>query len=235
MAASYLGGTTIGGTVEGLDEAFTEVGAALIALEAAVGLHLPCFDEAIGLLASAQASIRPPAVQDPQANLNAALSIGAALPTLDPLAYLQSLIAGLQALLAQLQAFDPTALLNAQISANASLQTQFSVQIGGIDLQLSLLADISGILSACAVAISAALAAAALVIASYQSFQQKLSAAPAHALVYTGAFSGTWADLSAAAAASGIAAGSNVRATVQIVEQSMATPYAAQAEVFKTG
>jgi hypothetical protein len=234
VPAAFLGATTIGGTVEGLGEAFAEVGAALIALEVAVGAHIPCFDEAIGLLATAQASIRTPAIQDPQANLNASASIAATLPTLDPLAYLQSLIASLQALLAQLAALDPTALLSTQISANAALQVQFSGQVSNIDLQLSALADISGILSACAVAISAALAAAAIVIASYQTMQSKLNAGPAYAFDYTGPLSGMGTALDGTAPSSGLAGATIVRATLQVVQQATPTPYAAQADVFLT-
>lgn len=234
MPGSYLGAVTIGGSVDGLDEALDEVGAALVALEAGVAAHMPCFDEAIAALATAHASIRPPAIAAPDANLTASASIAAQLPTFDPLAYLQNLIAGLQALLAQLAALDPTALLDAQISANAALGVQFTADIGSIDIQLSALLDISALLTACSVAIAAALAAAAAGIASYTSMSATLNTAGAHAFLYTGQLSGLGSGLDAVTPSSGIAASDSVQVTVQVVRQASTAAIAAQNAVFKT-
>jgi hypothetical protein len=234
VPGAYLGPVTAGESVEGLDAAFTEVGAALVALEATVAAHMPCFTEAIQLLGSAQVSIRLPAVADFQAQLTAATSIAAQLAVTNPIQYLQSLLAALANLAAQIPALIPTVALGAQISAAGSIALQFADKIAAVDLQLSALTNVSNILASCAAAIAVALAATSVAIARYVSMQSTLGTSGFHALTYSGQLGSMGAGLDAVSPSSGLAPTTNVLVTVQLVQSAATAAVAAREAVFKT-
>jgi hypothetical protein len=234
VPGAYLGPVTAGESVEGLDAAFTEVGAALVALEATVAAHVPCFTEAIQLLGSAQVNIRLPAVADFQAQLTAATSIAAQLTVTNPIQYLQSLLAALASLAAQIPALIPTVALSTQISAAGSIALQFADKIAAVDLQLSVLTNISNILASCAAAIAAALAATSVALARYTSMQSTLGTAGFHALTYSGQLSGLGAGIDAVTPSTGLAAATNVLVTIQLVQSAATAAAAARAAIFKT-
>ncbi len=234
MPGAYLGPVTAGEAVEGLGAAFTEVGAALVALEGTVAAHMPCFTESIQLLVSAKADIRLPAVADFQAQLTAATSIAAQLAVTNPLQYLQSLLAALANLAAQIPGLIPTVALSTQISAAGSIALQFAGKIAAVDLQLSALTNISNILASCAAAIAVALVATSVALSRYASTQSTLGTAGFHAFTYSGQLSGMGAGLDAVTPSSGLAPTTNVLVTVQVVQSAAPAAVAARAAVFKT-
>jgi hypothetical protein len=219
VPATFRGLTTLGGTVQGLNDAFVECGDALVALRDELLIHLPCLAEAIELLAIAKVQIRIPAVVDFEAQLNAAVAMGLQLTAnlTDPIAYLRGLLAGVAILQIAIPAMLPQVALTTQIAANASVAAAFAAKIAAVDLQLSALVTISAILSACSVALTAVAAAAYAATQTYAQFKAYLETSGAYAFTYTGTLGGLGAALDLVTPSTGLAAGESIRVTVQVV------------------
>lgn len=236
MPASFIGQTTLGGTVEGLNDAFVDVGEALVALRDELLVHLPCLAEAVDLLAQAKAAIRIPAVADFEAQLTGAVAMGLQLQgyLLDPIGYVQGLLSGVANLNVSIPAMLPQVALTTQIAANAAVAASLTAKIAAVDTQLAALLSISALLAACSVALAAVAAAAMSAVTTYQRFKAYLETAGAYAFVYTGAFSDTWSALSTVAASSGISSSDSVQVTVQVVRSASAAAAAAHTAIFTT-
>ena len=166
MAGSYLGATTIGGSVPGLAAVLAQVGDALDDLSTVVDAQLTKLNEAtaaidgasqglngiagvLNLVAdailAAKLAIRLPAVADFQAQLDAAIQIGLQLTAdlTDPTAYLNALLTGLGQVTASLSIALPTVQLSGQISASATIALILEAKILAVDLQLEALDSIA--------------------------------------------------------------------------------------------
>ena len=208
MAGSYLGATTIGGSVPGLSAVLTVVGDALDDLSSVVEVQLGKLSDAANAVSSAalglngisgalalvveailaaKLAIRIPAVADFQAQLNAAIEIGLQLTAdlTDPAAYLQALLNGLAQVSASLALALPTVQLGGQISASATIALALEAKILAIDLQLEALDSIAASIAAQAeliVQVQGALSAAASALLAIQVALSLALAAIASAL-----------------------------------------------------
>lgn len=236
MPAAFLRQTTLGGTVEGLDDAFTEVGEAFVTLRDELLLHLPCLAEAIDLLAQAKAAIRIPAVADFQAQLTGAVAMGLQLQgyLLDPIGYVQGLLSGVANLNVSIPAMLPQVALTAQVAANAAVSLALAAKIAAVDLQLAALLSISALLLACSVALAAVAAAALGAANTYAEFRAYLDTPGAYALTYTGPLGGLGAAVDAVTPSTGLAAGESVVVTIQIVRTASAAAVTARNALFTT-
>lgn len=227
MPATYNGAVTIGGCVPGLADAFNDVGAALERLRDEVVLHLPCFLEAI----AAMADVRIAAVSDFQAQLNAAIGIQVQLTAqlANPADYLAQLLAALNNLLASLPFQLPAVALGTQISAAAAVEAVFAAKIANVDAKIEIVVDL---LNACYAALLAVSTAAFSAIEKFHTFRDYLATTGAFALSYTGTLGGLGAALDAVTPSSGMAAGTQVVATVQFVRASDSAAVGAQSHVF---
>lgn len=277
MAGSYLGAATIGGSVVGLNVAFTEVGDALSDLSTTVGVQLDrigtasaSINAALGQLTGiagalgivvdatlvAKAAIRIPATADFEAQLSAAVDIGAQLTAdlTDPATYLTQLLAGLANVNASLSASLPTVQLTGQITASAAIAAQLSLKIEAVDIQLVALDSVAASIGAQAslidqvraavqaqvsailliqVAIAAALSAVTGALAAYAAMAPQLATAGAYVFLYTGALSGLGAALDAVTPASGLSGATVVRASLVLVQTSDTAAVTALNAVFK--
>jgi hypothetical protein len=227
MPATYNGSVTIGGCIPGLADAFTDVGEALETLRDEVLLHLPCFLEAI----AAMADVRIAAVSDFQAQLNAAVGIQVQLTAqlANPADYLAQLLAALENLLASLPLQLPAVALGTQISAAAAVEAVFAAKIALVDAKIAIVVDL---LNACYVALLAVSTAAFNAIEKFHTFRDYLATTGAFALSYTGTLGGLGAALDATTPSSGVAAGTQVVATIQFVRASDSAAVGAQSHVF---
>jgi hypothetical protein len=250
MAATYLGGVTIGGAVVGLETVFGQVGGALTTLRATVAAQITAIDQANALIAAqlsllgvAKIAIRIPATIDFQAQLDASLQISASLglQLTDPSAYLSGLLAGLAQVQLSVSALVPTIAIQTQIAVAAATTLAMNAKIGAVDIELAALDTIAIAISAkltaltnITAALSAALAVVGAAITAYLNMTTTLGTAGAHVILYTGALSGIGAAVDAVTAGTGLAGGDDVRASVILVETSDAGRVAAFNAVLKT-
>ena len=236
MPAAFVGLTTFGGCVEGLNDAFIECGDALVALRDELLLHLPCLAEAVDLLALAKAAIRIPAVVDFQAQLNAAVAMGIQLTgaLTDPASYLLGLLAGVTNLTISIPAMLPQVALTTQIAANASVAAAFAAKIAAVDLELGALVSISALLAACSVALAAVAAAAYSATQTYARFKAYLETPGAYAFTASGTLGSIGSLLDGVTPSTGLAAGESVQVTVQIVRTASTAAVAAHDALFTT-
>ncbi len=227
MPAVYNGVVTIGGCAPGLQDAFNEVGAALETLRDEVLAHLPCFLEAI----AAMADVRVVAIQDFQVQLNASVAIQAQLTAqlANPADYLAQLIAGLNALLASIPTQLPAVALSTQIAAAGAVEAVFAAKIAAVDAEIAVVVDL---LNACSPALLAVSTAAFAAIETFHRFRDLLATSGAFALSFTGTLGSLGAAFDAATPATGIATGTSVVATLQIVRASDSAAVGALAQCF---
>ena len=234
--ATYLGSTSIGGSVVGLSSAFDAVGQSLTNLKGVASVQL-------GLIADAQAAIkaqadatlvaksaiRIPAVADLQASLDASLAIGTQLSgdLSNPAGYLEVLLDGLSTVEASLQLALPTVQLDLQIDANAATSASLTAKIASVDLQLEALVTINAALLvqiqalvAIQAALSAAISAAASALSLYVSMAATLSTSGAYVIRSDTALSGIGADIDSVTSSTGLPGSTTVRAIVVLVDAS---------------
>lgn len=227
MPATFNGAVTIGGCVPGLAQAFNDVGNALQTLRDEVVLHLPCFLEAI----AAMADIRAVAIVDFQAQLNASIQLGIQLNAalLNPLQYLEGLLAGLAQLNLNLPTLLPSFALQTQIAANAAVGAVAGAKIAAVDAKIAIVVEL---LNACYLALLAVSTAAFSAITEFQKFQALLNTSGAYAMTYTGTLGALGTGLDAVTPALGIGTATAIVATIQIVRNSDANAVSAQSQCF---
>jgi len=226
----------LGRALEGLRAAAT-VGAGAMTAEAA------CFGAQITAIGVAQGAISAVALASVEASasgsIEATASLTASLP--DPLAYIEQLIAGLEAVLATLLAGPPLPALTATLSASAAASLALSAEVAEIVAQISVLASISLAAGLCVselLAAQVALAKAVLATdgaaTAYGDVQGQLGTSGAFSVVYNGTLAGLGAAVNLVTPSTGIGGAELVRATVQLVRQSDAPALAAQASLLRT-
>jgi hypothetical protein len=227
VPATFKGAVTIGDCVPGLASAFNDVGTALQDLRDEVVLHLPCFLEAI----AAMADVRVVAIVDFQAQLNASVQLGIQLNAalLNPLQYLEGLLAGLAQLNLNLPTLLPSFALQTQIAANLAVGAVAGAKIAAVDAKIAIVVDL---LNACYAALLAVSTAAFSAIQTFQTFQALLNTSGAFALSYSGTLGALGSALDAATPASGIGTATAIVATIQFVRSVDANAVSAQSQCF---
>lgn len=191
MAATHLGGVSLGEFVVGIKTVVDALGAALAAAKVAANAVLTAVasaeaavkaavDAALASTLTAHGAIRLAALADLQAQLNASVAITAqlGLAVTDPATYLNGLVQGTLAVSANLGVLVPSVAVNAQLSAAVALTASLTAKIAAFDLVLDV---ILGIPAALRVAINAAFAA---LIQATVDLQAAISAIDAALVAY---------------------------------------------------
>lgn len=249
MAASYLGGVTVGGagpgftaTIEVLGDALTSVEATISTNGALIASAVADIRAVIAAVAAARVAIRIPAVVDFEANLDAALSTQAAFTAQisDPTVYVNALLSGVAEATANLGALVPSVAIDGQLAAIGGLIADLTAKIGAVDLELDALVNVELLLGVVAdalvaieVALNGAIAIAGPALAALAAIDVHLGHAGAHAFVYTGTLGGLGAAVDLVTPSTGLGAGVSVKAVSVLVETSDATAVAALDATFK--
>src|SRR5690606_7674490 len=128
--------------------------------------------------ADVRAAVRLAALADLQAQLDAAIQIGASLQTniSDPAEYLQTLISGVAQVSANINALVPDLAISGQISANAAIQADLTAKIAAFDRTLEGFVTVElAMREAVNVALSASAAVSAALMAAVQAALGPLS------------------------------------------------------------
>ncbi len=232
MSATYLGSFTVGGALVGLETAFNEVGSALQSLKATVDTELgnianaqTAIDAQVDAIGTAKAAIRVPAVADFQAQLDAAVALGASfdLQLSDPAAYLSGLLDGIAQLQTNIGQLQPQLAIQGQIDATASTELTMTAKIEAVDAQLEALATISTAIATQLTAIgniraalSAAVSAVLGALSAYASMLAELGTAGAHVFLFEGNLGDIGTDLDAAIAGLGAGVGIDASTPVKV-------------------
>jgi hypothetical protein len=250
MAAVYLGGRTVGGTLVGLTASFDAVGDALAALSVAASAAVTAIataqaaiDAQAALVGVAKAAIRVPAVAELEVKIGGVdasiLALNAQIS--DPTAFLAQLAIGLGQVSANLAAFGSLPSLNVNLSGQLALKLALEAKVGVIDVELQALTTIAAAITAqvaalasVASALSAAISATAAAAVSFASLSASLAVGGAQLFLYTGPLSDLGAAFDAVSASAGIGSAVDVRVPIVVVQQGDAPAVSALNAVYST-